>query len=242
MLGKKNEDSRHQFNPVLHPQLLHTDTPPPLQHTRQSQESTADEKLLNPELPSIRQTCGTVSVSSRDQATKASSATEQRSALTQKSQLPSCKSHSWVQHLYQLSHSLPSLKHTGITQTWEQFSMSFVNTFLYQQAAGCRSCRKGLCPEVFCSTHTFHCIPLLPEKSQTQILKSSFIPIPACSRLLLSNNHCVPIQSPCIQFTTEPKLQTELTVCPCPTAHRGQVKLQGQSSSHQEIQQSTKAH
>lgn len=52
----------------------------------------------------------------------------------------------------------------------------------------------------------------------------------------------VPIQSPCIQFTTKPKLQTELTVCPCPTAHRGQVKLQGQSSSHQEIQQSTKAH
>lgn len=244
MLGKKNEDSRHQFNPVLHPQLLHTDTPPPLQHTRQSQESTADEKLLNPELPSIRQTCGIVSVSSRDQATKASSATEQRSALTQKSQLPSCKSHSWVQHLYQLSHSLPSLKHTGITQTWEQFSMSFVNTSLYQQAAGCRSCRKGLCPEV-CILQYSH-ISLHPSPTREEPdTNPQILLYPNTSLLSLAfiqQSLSVPIQSPCIQFTTEPKLQTELTVCPCPTAHRGQVKLQGQSSSHQEIQQSTKAH
>lgn len=142
------------------------------------------------------------------------------------------------------THSLPSLKHTGITQTWEQFSMSFVNTSLYQQAAGCRSCRKGLCPEV-CILQYSH-ISLHPSPTREEPdTNPQILLYPNTSLLSLAfiqQSLSVPIQSPCIQFTTKPKLQTELTVCPCPTAHRGQVKLQGQSSSHQEIQQSTKAH
>lgn len=126
-------------------------------------------------------------------------------------------------------------------------SMSFDKHLSTPTGNWLQKLQEGLCPEVFILLYShisLHPSPINPTREEPDtnpqiLLYPQYQPPPACSYPAILS---VPIKSPCVQFTTKPKLQTGLTFWPCPTAHKGQVKLQGQSSSHQEIQQSTKAH